>query len=209
MRATETLRTSAIALALDLAAIAVAVRSLMLLVPDIRAQSWVYAAIDLIVIVWVVRWMPRRWRDFSSADHRLRAELIRAARPLRKKEVWLNRDEHVIFNANHFLGTHLRRWDERDFFGIDAAGHGAAVSVTYVAAASEWGILRVVDGMEFTEGPGGDPVPKKDIRSEWAKWRDAAKLARWSASGAMRADAAEIRKVLTELAGAELISRPE
>lgn len=203
------LRTCGIALGFDLLMLAATIYALVSLVPDIRSQHWTGVAMDVAVPAFVIWRLPYRWRTFRSADHDARAEMVRAARQVRKGQVWLNRDKHVIFSGRHMMGTQLRRFNEDDFMGIEAAGHGAAVSVTYLAAASEWGVLRMVEGTQFTEGPGGVPVLKKDKRGELAKWLDAVKLARWAGSPAMHADAAEIRKVLAEMDGAELLSGPE
>jgi hypothetical protein len=175
-----------------------------LLISNIITRRWIGAGLDAVVLaVWSL-WIRYRIKRLGTDLADLRRDLLTAARKIRRDEVWLNRDEHLIFMRDRNLGgVQLRVMNEDDFHDMEA-GRTPVIVTSYLMMHVDAGIMRQVDGI-IGEIEDGEPVFAPDRKSELRRYRDAWRILSASRKGLTDPDPGELRPVIAALRDAELI----
>ena len=171
---------------------------------DAAGRKWWHLAVDAVALLWCAAFARSRFRALRLDPLALRAELRAAVRLIGKDELWVNRDEHLIFAArNGIEGMHLRVMDEDDFRAIDIDGSGAVVSSVFVMPLGNTAVWRIVQGVAIVTGEDGEPSAMPDRNGLARKWADAFRLALLTRRGLLHATPDEIRAVIGNLRHAE------
>ncbi len=191
---------------IDLALLLLAAWTVTYLVADLRHGSILRSVADVAVLGfygWVLR---RRARGRRASIRGERKALLAAARKMRHRDLWLNRDEHIALTIMRRLpAVELTVVDEEDMRAIEKDGTGTIVATTYIMLRGGADVLRQVDGAAVTVPPGGTAEAVRERKSEWRKWRDAFSIATAASRGLLAPDREELEQVARYLAGAERI----
>lgn len=129
----------------------------------------------------------------------LRRELLMAAAKIGSGEIWRNRDAHMSFQCDRDrYGTQVYR--------IDDADQAAAAEGTDPVIITAYGMPRSMPGIFRDVGGAPVPAPAEPERtSRLQRWREARKTYRAMRAGFMDADAGEIRQLIDQINGAQLL----
>lgn len=175
------------------------------LVQDLATSNTHRLVVDSLLLGWGCWILWTTVQGYRRDPLALRIELLDAARKVRRHEVWLCRDDHVIFTARRFLGLHLRVMNEDDFRDISGAG-STVVYATMLVPLFDTDVMRVVDGSVYRQGPDGIDRAVSDRGGFIRGWADAGRLAWFQArTGRLSASPEEIREVIRQLDRAELL----
>ena len=173
---------------------------------DIATANVYRIVIDSLFTGWAAFALWRAVQGYRRDPLTLRTALLAEARKVRRHELWLCRDDHVLFEARRFLGLHLRVMNEDDFRDLDTTGRAPVVYSTLVVPVFDTDVLRVVDGATYRIGPDDSVISETDRSGFFRGWADSCRLV-WGHVRDRRLSATpdEIRAVIDQLQRAELL----